>query len=334
MSLFGKILAVFNVLAAIAFLVLAGMDYSKRQNWSHSYFRHQVAIHGLPVVDSDDSWRLPGLSIADNLGRKSVDELFQSVGGNGVKTQLQAIEQIKQQVEGEVNGAGDDGARRAVITRYLVPLARTGEEREKYQQLLRDPGQSTDTLRDQLLGLIGLATSEADMTGARRDLESRRRAIADVLYNISPDAGWHARVQTVVGLQHYTGAADRQAANLQQMTARLGTAIRDEQATFVRDYQSVIPQLQLLQEQVKDIDAQLKEQQDLLQKHTVLKNARQTEVAEYQRKIEDARAKAAAEMATLQGLQRQLFAMQQEIAVAQAKNQELERALRTSETGR
>ena len=40
------------------------------------------------------------------------------------------------------------------------------------------------------------------------------------------------------------------------------------------------------------------------------------------------------EMATLQGLQKQLFALQQEVASAQSSNQQLEQQLRTKETGK
>src|SRR5262249_2776644 len=147
-----------------------------------------------------------------------------------------------------------------------------------------------------------------------RDLESRRRSIADLLYNLSPDAAWHARVQTIVGLQHYIGAAERQAGNLQQIASRLNAAIVDEQSALVRQYRALLPQLQLLSDQVKDLDAKLKEQQDLLQKHTVLRNSRQTEVADFQKKIQDAVATVATETATLDKLQKQLFALQQEVA--------------------
>jgi len=340
MSTFGKILAVLNFLVAIVFLVLAGMDYSKRQNWSNSHFRHQVAIHGLPLTDSDETWRLPGRTISSDLTKKTLDELFQSAGGDPVKTQIDAVEQIKGQIKGEADSKTDDTAKKQYVAGYLVPLARTGEEREIYQQMIYDRAKPAELLIKQLEGLLERAVSdkrpvnEQGQGGEARDLEERRRAIADVLYNLSPDAAWHARVQTVVGLKHYIGAADRQAANLQQMASRLNAAIVDEQNTFVRHYRALLPQLQQLSDQVKDLDGKLKEQQDLLQKHTVLRNARQTEVADLQKKIQDAVATVATETATLDRLQKQLFALQQEIANGQRKNQDLERQLRTQETGR
>src|SRR5439155_22915414 len=210
--------------------------------------------------------------------------------------------------------------------------------REIYQQYVADRTKPASLLQGQLEELMKRAIADREVKGENRevirDLEERRRAIADVLYNLSPDPNWHTRVQTVVGLKHYIGAADRQAANLQQIASRLNAAIADEQATFVRHYRSYLPQLQLLSEHLKDLDGRLKEQQDLLQKHTVLRNARQTEVAEFQKKIQDATATVATETATLDRLHKQLFALQQEVASAQERNQQLERELRTRETGK
>jgi hypothetical protein len=327
MSLFGKILAVLNVLVAIVFLVLAGMDYSKRQAWSYSHFRHQVAIHGLPVTDSDETWRLPGRTVSRDLTQSTLKEMF--TGGDPVRTQIDAVNLIKGQIETEANGKPDDAAKKRFIYDYLVPLARTGEDRERFQAMVYDRAKTAGNMQGELKDIFDKAVSDQG-----RDLESRRRAIADLLYNISPDANWHSRVQTIVGLQHYIGAADRQAANLQQMATRLNAAIVDEQNAFVRQYRSLLPELQLLSEQVKDLDGKLKEQQDLLQKHTVLRNARQTEVADLQKKIQDAVATVATETATLDKLQKQLFALQQQVATGQKNNQDLERQLRTRETGR
>ena len=337
MSLFGKILAVLNVLVAIVFLVLAGMDYSKRQAWSYSHFRHQVAIHGLPVTDNDETWRLPGRTISRDLGKKTRDEMFAESGGDEVKTQLEAVQAIKGQVEGGANGQPDEAAKKQYLASYLVPQARTGEVRERYQQMAFDRAKPASALQEELNKVFDEAVSDrmpADKGGQARDLEARRRAIADVLYNVSSDLNWHKRVQAVVGLQHYIGAADRQAANLQQMATRLNAAIVDEQNAFVRQYRSLMPELQLLSEKVKDLDGKLKEQQDLLQKHTVLRNARQTEVTDLQKKIQEAVATVTTETATLDRLQKQLFALQQQVSTAQKNNQDLERRLRTQETGR
>jgi hypothetical protein len=337
MSLFGKILAVLNVLVGIVFLVLAGMDYSKRQSWSYSHFRHQVAIYGLPLTDSDETWRVPYRSVSRDLSKSTLKEMFANAGGDEVKTQLDAVNQIKGQIEGEANGKPDESAKKQFIGGYLIAIARTGEDRERYQQMILDRTKSADDLKKALNDIFDEAIGDhlpPNKGSQARDLEARRRAIADLLYNLSADANWRKRVEVVVGLQHYIGAADRQAANLQQMASRLNAAIVDEQNTFVRQYRSLLPELQILSEKVKDLDGKLKEQQELLQKHTVLRNTRQTEVADFQKKIQEAGTTVATETATLDRLQKQLFALQQQVATAQKNNQDLERQLRTRETGR
>ncbi|HTK78089.1 MAG TPA: hypothetical protein VL371_22675 [Gemmataceae bacterium] len=337
MSLFGKILAVLNVLVAIVFLVLAGMDYSKRQAWSYSHFRHQVAIHGLPLTDSDETWRLPGRTISRDLSKSALKEMFADSGGNDVRTQIEAVNDIQKDIKGGADAAADEPAKKQYLASYLISQARTGEDRERYQQMAFDRSKSADDLLKTLNDLFEQAVSDRmpeAQGGQARDLEARRRAIADVLYNVSSDANWHKRVQTVVGLQHYIGAADRQAANLQQMATRLNAAIVDEQNAFVRQYRTLLPEVQRLSDQVKDLDGKLKEQQDLVQKHTVLRNARQTEVADLQKQIQEAVATVTTETSTLDRLQKQLFALQQQVSKGQKDNQDLERRLRTQETGR
>src|SRR2546421_336080 len=57
MATLGKVLAVFNVLAAIGFLVVAGMDYNRRQSWAYSHFRHQLT-RDLQTLDDEKVGRL------------------------------------------------------------------------------------------------------------------------------------------------------------------------------------------------------------------------------------------------------------------------------------
>jgi chromosome segregation ATPase len=71
-----------------------------------------------------------------------------------------------------------------------------------------------------------------------------------------------------------------------------------------------------------------------VQKHTVLRNARQAEVAEYQKQIAAAQQTVAKETTELHNLEQQLFSLQQEFAKAQATNEKLEQELRGKETGK
>ena len=130
MSTLGKVLAVLNVLAAIGFLVVAGMDYNKRQSWAYSHFRHQLAVYGLPVDRDDDTWRLPGRTISNDLSKRTLDDLF-SPGGDAVQTQVEAVEHINSQILGGAADKADDQAKKIYFAGYLVPLAlwaeRSGE---------------------------------------------------------------------------------------------------------------------------------------------------------------------------------------------------------------
>ena len=115
MSMLGKILAVLNVLAAIAFFVIGGMDYGARRAWSYSAFRHELAIRGLPVDAADDYGRPDGRPVVRDLTDTALKEVFQSAGGAPESTQVAEVQRVKKQVLGDVEGAGDDTAKRYKI---------------------------------------------------------------------------------------------------------------------------------------------------------------------------------------------------------------------------
>src|SRR5947209_4543633 len=129
MSLFGKILAVFNVLAAIAFLVFAAMDYYKRQSWAYSHFRHQLAVSGLPIDPTDDTGRLPGRSISDQFGRDARKEMFGAP--EGPKTQEDEVNGTVAAMKQGVDAAGDLNAKRAILAEHLLPELPRAEDRDE-----------------------------------------------------------------------------------------------------------------------------------------------------------------------------------------------------------
>jgi hypothetical protein len=332
MSTLGKVLAVFNVLAAIAFLALAAMDYSKRQGWAHAHFRSEVAIHGLPLDMADDTGRLPGRPIADQLGKDARADLFRGQG-EPVATQVDEVRGVVNAFENELQQAPDINAKRAVLTVRLLPLQTRGDQRD---QLIRDlrglrDQAGVEKLVEQFKGIANKAIDPA-ASGGKRDPAERRRAIADFLYNYDSSQPWHARVQTVVGLAEYAAAADRQYGNLRDMAQRLRAIIADEQTTFVREYQAELPKLQTLADRLKAVEGKLTERQELVQKHTALRNARQAEAEDLQKKLDAERQAVAEETTKLAAVQQQLFALQQDFAKAQATNQRLETELRGKET--
>lgn len=324
MATLGKVLAVFNVLAAIGFLVVAGMDYNKRQSWAFSHFMHQIAVTGLPLDKDDDTGRLPGRTISDQFGKDANKELFP--GGNGPKTQEEEVAGTVTAFKNVVGGAADLNAKRAIVAEHLLPELSRAEERD-------DVIRELQTVKDQA-GIDALV-ARFDAIGSRAtkgDRETRRRAIADFLYNFEYTDTWHKRAQAVVGLEQYVAAAERQTARLMDMIARDRRVIAEEQAAFVAQYQAALPELTVLAAKLQALDAKLAEQKDLVQKHTALRNARKTEVMTLSNQLAAEKQAEAKERAALAALQQELFAVQQDVAKAQEKNQQLERDLRTKET--
>jgi hypothetical protein len=133
MSIFGKVLAVLNVLAAAGFFVLAGMDYSKRQSWAYSVFLHDLAIQGIPLdqseVDAD------GNPLYLKLGGQTQSTLFPT---QPVVTQEAEIRRVQEEVQRQIQTeSGDDLTQQlASYARVLLPLAETNAEREQLLALV------------------------------------------------------------------------------------------------------------------------------------------------------------------------------------------------------
>lgn len=193
------------------------------------------------------------------------------------------------------------------------------------------------TLKDEdgVTALVGRFDAiAARATNPKADRESRRRAIADFLYNFEYSVARHQRVQAVVGLEQYVAAAERQAARLTDMVARDKRVIADEQTAFVMQYNSAKNELTPLAGELQAQETRLAEIKVVVQQQTALRNARQTEVMNLTAQLTEEKQKAAREFASLAALQRELFAVEQAVAEAQAKNQQLERDLRTKESGK
>src|SRR5688572_33343185 len=126
MSTLGKVLAILNVLAAIGFLVLAGMDYSRRQNWAYAHFRGQIALNGLPVDKTDATGRRPGQNISDQLGRQALQDIFRGTQGGPVETQIDEVNAWLSRIRGELDQANTVAAQTTVLAKYLLPLASYG----------------------------------------------------------------------------------------------------------------------------------------------------------------------------------------------------------------
>lgn len=337
MSLLGKVLTILNAVTAIAFLVLAGMDYSARNNWAYAAFRHKLAIHGLPLDDRDDSWR-PGRAIVKDISANTLKAIYSKVGEGSGKTQLAAVAYAKKQALDLIDSGADDKAKRDLIARAWLPLLRRVSDREKYAAAINNvANNTTDSLRGNVASIFDEVTAE--LTKPQKDqatAELRRAMVADLLYNFYPgdDEKLRERCLTVVGLEAYSAAADRQANNLFGMIRNLDQMMRDDSAGFARQYQDLLPKLVLLNDQLKADRARLDQHKKTLEQHNLLYQARKTERDDLQDQITRQATLATAETVSLATLQQRLFDLQREIAAAREANEKLETEIRAKETGR
>lgn len=334
MSLLGKILAALNVLVAGVFLSLMAMDYGARQQWAYSAFRHELAIHGLPLNDADPGWRPTGRLI-DQLSPGTLQAVFVNAGGNPVKTQRQEVEILKASALAAVDQATGDKQQREALAKLLLPLAKSSDERDKLRAQIDPASKQKKTvaeLRDNVLAKVFDDVLQQIDSNLPRD--SRRAYVADLLYNLAFDPLQRNRAQTILGLEQFVGAADRQAQLVGRMIEREREAISDEQSAFIRLYEARRPRLQQLADQLKAAEARLAEQKKLVEQHTALVNTRKAEVQTLSGEIRTAQAEADKAMAELAAVQQQLFDLQRELAAGRETNAKLETRIRTTEGGR
>src|SRR5260370_15698682 len=132
MSVFGKILIAFNFILAIVVLLVAGMDYGKRQSWRYAALKHEALIVGLPVDENEENEKEPGSPIAKDFKPGVLKDLFANVStsspaGLAAGPVGTVVEELKR-VKVAVTRGLTSNANAQVL---LVPQARTLEEREK-----------------------------------------------------------------------------------------------------------------------------------------------------------------------------------------------------------
>ena len=126
MSLFGKILALCNILGAAAFLVIGFMDYAKRETWAYANYVHDVALTGMPLDDKQLDDRESPLKY--NLATETKKQWF---GSDPVSTQVEEVNRVKKQVDDLLAKTKDDPTKQTVeLARILTPFAQHYAERE------------------------------------------------------------------------------------------------------------------------------------------------------------------------------------------------------------
>jgi hypothetical protein len=180
MSLFAKLLAVLNVLAAIAFLFLAVLDLSRGTPWRYAVWLHDKNLEGPPLGTPDP-----------NLEREeALDDVFEP-----------ARDKLAQEV---ADTKGDDAAKRQALERTLLAWARPGQRAAVRQNLdatqtvnlntllkdLREPLRNSEALA-KVRPLVVVNTQQEELQRwhdylladikERKGDEAKRARLADIL---------------------------------------------------------------------------------------------------------------------------------------------------------
>src|SRR5579883_690853 len=97
-SLIRTILAVLNVLGAIAFLFFAAKDYGVRQSWAYANVLYDVAEQGLPLDENETN--AEGEKIVTLLGKAGKDQLYDNKPGPSY--QLEEVKRFKSTFDGAI----------------------------------------------------------------------------------------------------------------------------------------------------------------------------------------------------------------------------------------
>jgi predicted nucleic acid-binding Zn-ribbon protein len=330
MGTLGKVLAICNVLAGIAFIAVAALDYGQRQAWSFLVLQQDFVLNGLPVDDGDkDAEGEPQV--------KYMTPLMQSkLGIQGVKTQKEEVDKRHAALQQEIQSPANEDEKRKKLEAILVPLARTLGEREDLRRQIHDTATKIDDLLMKPDGPFESAfrdaLSGAGQPGTAADVGSqKRRAIAHLLIGTSQTPADYQRTILVVGATNYTRELDNQSAALRDMVPELQRTIAGDRSAFEVAHKALIQQIIALAERVRDAEENIDKQKELLQKHKGLVERRQGDVADLTKRIADARAATEAALQEQTRLEKQLFAADTKVAEEEKKNQQFEREIKSRE---
>ena len=337
MSTFGKILAVFNVLAAIGFLVVASMDYGRQHSWAYSEYRHRLALTGLPVDAEELDTQEPDqeLPVVARLTPGVLKDVFQGndggsndLGGPEVKTVLEELERVRQKVTANVNAETDPAKQKQLLKYYLLGLSKTSGERESLRKIVDGDG-----------GIVkGLAEVDTRFNDAKVNAKlgvanraELRAKIAHVLVNVNPTEPWRKRVMVVVGMEAYIDALNRQADSLASMFANIQQLIATDQAAFERHHADLVQVILKESDELHKAKVFLDDLTKTAAERKQQVALRQTEKNKYDARLAQARGESQSEVAKLNAIQKDLFGLQQKLVLAMQRNQTLEGELRSLE---
>jgi hypothetical protein len=177
MSILGKLLIVFNLLAAGAFAYFTRENWNARRALTYAEFEREVQLRGTPVeapekppsgVDKNNvafPFQVNPTTYVETIEAKQLVTLIPKggdiFGGEPVADQTAEVKRLQPKVIGTIPALGQDPKDRfAWLQAYLLNVARSGAERDGVNGLfdLRDPAKAYLARRD--LPLLGRTSSQ------------------------------------------------------------------------------------------------------------------------------------------------------------------------------
>ncbi|HEV3119214.1 MAG TPA: hypothetical protein VGY58_19320 [Gemmataceae bacterium] len=328
MNMFGKVLAVVNVVLAIAFLCLIATDYSRRRAWEFTLLGQDFQVNGLAV--DDDEKDAEGALIKD-LATKPMQQQL----GVQVSTQVQALDDRYKKCKSAIEGAGNGAAKKAEIVKYVLPLARTALEHYEIASAPNDAFDPEKELYKKLMGAEGVFDT-AYNAGKKREasLDARRYAIAHFLFGTSAEQQDYEQTLAVVGLAAYARAVEAQEVHLAAMVPQLQREMDNDRTNFIASHRGLIEKIIALNSAVQDLQQQLAKAEDLLSQSRSVLAARRQDADDLTKRIAAATASAKNALSVQNDLEKELFAADAEAAKLKDGNEKLDGEIKRKELGR
>lgn len=362
MSLLGKILLFFNLLAAGAFAYFATQDLKGRQTTTAAGLRHLLLIKGFPIDGEDNfdeeggvkfKYEMSGNVPTTHVSKKLLEAYF-GPGPGVVTSQLAEVKRVRAAVESAIGGAPD----KASATRgYLLLLAETYEERLAIQtagedDLARRLAQKFDAVLKPAVkpDVSSLAAEPEEKTAASFDArlkavdDIRRNAsgddtqrlerIAHLLVHIDRDPAAQKRTMMIVGMRRYVVAIAQQAVRFSEMAARVKKEIEADDVRFIAEYALLRDQSIKNTQMVNDTAANRRRLEEQLTKDQGFVTQRQTQLDNLKQALARVKADVDELIANQTKIEAVLFEVQREVGLTLDEVYKLEAELEKKERER
>ncbi len=342
MSLFGKIFAILNIVAAIGFVVVAGMDWAQRERWEYSNYRHDLLVEGLPIdAQERDPEDMPRV---EKLSPQTLNAILPTSTGPQVTTQQEEVDRIRNLVQSKINSNDVAGTKSQKLARYLRPLARTARRRDELSQLMVAPqndAAATELEKDFTREFDGVR--EAGSDGKKHSLQERKENAARLLFSLGealhedPNTDYFASpaykrlAQRGWSERGGARAVDDQAAVLQAMTEEAIAAHDAELKVFINNLDQAVYRAQSISDAVESQDRLLKFKGVEVAKAKALVEERKAKIADLKDQLTALQKKTVASLANQARAEQEIMDQLIELRNTSKKNQELEQEIRSLE---